>query len=210
MVKVKQQEAGEWELLPEDVYEAEVTNITEKETKYGESLSWEFTLVGEGVEDSKVWGMTTTNLVNLDRCKLWNWIKTLGLELEDDQGLDTDDLLGKPCRVLVEKYEGSDNIERNKVKEILSSKRSQTNVKLANEKELKMLSNAFAGIDVETAVDKVAFIKEAGIKHKPTKLDSKDVANILRAIDEKVAKDKPAHCTMCGNPESACKCEIPF
>lgn len=192
MVKVKQQEAGEWELLPEDVYEAEVTNIEEKETKYGESLSWEFTLVGEGVEDTKVWGMTTTNLVNLDRCKLWNWIKTLGLELEDDQELDTDELLGKPCRVLVEKYEGSDNIERNKVKEILSSKRSQNNVKLANEKELKLLTTAFTDLGIETGKDKLEFIKGVGIKHKPTKLDSKDVANILRAIDDqKSLEEKP-------------------
>ena len=189
-MKILQQEAGEWELLPEDVYEAEVVSITDKPTKYGEALNWEFILLDEGVEDRKAWGMTSKNLVPLDRCKLYAWAKTIGIELQEGEDLDTDDILGRPCRVLTENYEGTDGITRSRVKEVLASKRKQESVKLASKKELQLLGQAFASVEIETAQEKVEYLKKIGIKNKPNKLDSKDVAQILRAIESDKVKQE--------------------
>lgn len=203
-MKVPMQEVQEWELLQEDVYEAEIVKIEERPTKYGDSLSWEFVLLDEGVEDRRVWGMTSQNLVKLDRCKLWGWLQAIGIDLEEGQELETDELAGKPCRVLVENYEGTDKIMRSRVKEILATKRKQEKTKLASQRELQLLREGFKSIGFTESVDKVVFINELGIKNSPAKLESKDVAQILRAIETEV-QDKQADKDIEELPD-----EIPF
>jgi hypothetical protein len=66
----------------------------------------EFTFVIEDAESLwdgvKLWGDTTNKLINHPDCKLWQWAQEILVsELPPGFQLDTDLLVGNPCRIVV-------------------------------------------------------------------------------------------------------------
>jgi hypothetical protein len=87
-------------------------------------LRWEFMVTDEGPWKGKmIWGETSTNYVAHPNCKAYNWAATfLGHQPDVSEGLDTDDLIGLPCRILI--YHKTDGQGRTwmRAKEVLPPK----------------------------------------------------------------------------------------
>ncbi len=89
-----------------DVEEKEMT-FTNRETGEPEKvdrLKWSFIITEPGTwQGETVTGMTSTSFVPHPDCKAYKWASNLegGKEYAADETLDTDDLIGKPARVLI-------------------------------------------------------------------------------------------------------------
>ena len=99
-----------FELLEEDsIHEATLSNLevstfedpATKEVR--KSFNWTFTIHTPGDwEGKRIWGNTSMLFNMHPNCKLRNWAQVLlGEELERDFELDTDDLIGRKCRIIV-------------------------------------------------------------------------------------------------------------
>ncbi len=91
------------------VVEAEVTTVKEDDSFFKDDdgntkrqVSFEFTVTDPNYEGRRVWGSTPTTWSTDERCKLRIWAQEiLGCEIPAGVPLDTDDLVGKRCRVVV-------------------------------------------------------------------------------------------------------------
>jgi hypothetical protein len=101
----------EWK-LPKDVpLPAELTAVSVREIPYvkdGEKKTftkweWEFKITEGEYAGLRAWGDTDPRLTNHPDNKVRQWAETLrGREFEMGEGLDTDDLLGLPCTIVVD------------------------------------------------------------------------------------------------------------
>lgn len=67
-------------------------------------LKWSFVVTEPGPWQGRtVTGLTSTSFVSHPNCKAYNWASALagGKQFDEDEVLDTDDLIGKPCRVII-------------------------------------------------------------------------------------------------------------
>lgn len=80
-------------------FENRETGVMEDVTK----LRWDFVVLDEGDWKGKtIFGDTSTNFTNHPNCKAFNWVASLtGRQYEEGEDLDTDDLLGLPCRIII-------------------------------------------------------------------------------------------------------------
>lgn len=88
-------------------YESVIVEVVEKEGKFNKNpfLLWSFKIKdavrsGEYVDDVVVSGMT--NSVPAEGQKFDKWLKACGVELEDGETFDTDELVGRSVKVIVE------------------------------------------------------------------------------------------------------------
>lgn len=111
MVKLQDQGRGDYKLLPEnEVVMARLADVSENSftdpKDGGEVLNyrWKFTMEGMGPDfDGKdIDGQTSRIFSAHPSCKSYNWVTQLMGALPDvEAGIDTDMLIGKPCRILV-------------------------------------------------------------------------------------------------------------
>ena len=93
----------EFVLVDPGEYEAEVNAVNSKEGKYGFYLQFEFLLTEPDFEGVVITGNAPERFAA--DTKLDRWIAALGVDVggyETGDTFDTDDLVGKSCRILVE------------------------------------------------------------------------------------------------------------
>lgn len=108
MVKLKSTSASEFDLIPEgEIVQALVDKIEPDsyiwEQKTIDKLKWTFSVTEPGQwEDQKVRGETSTSFTAHPNCRAYNWVAAItGKKYADGEGLDTDDILGMPCRIVI-------------------------------------------------------------------------------------------------------------
>lgn len=106
MVKLKK--TDELNLIPEnELVNVRVSNIEMREFTFDnekvEKLRWEFVVVDPGPWEGKnIFGDTSTNFTAHPNCKAYNWSTAItGKQFDVGEELDTDNLLGLPCRVII-------------------------------------------------------------------------------------------------------------
>lgn len=96
-------------LIPEDtILEATLLEIKEEEKPFKDDdglpvvkLAWTFQVVHDGLE-RKVWGETGRDFVQHPDCKFFTWTQEiLGTELPRGFAIDTDNLIGEKCRLVI-------------------------------------------------------------------------------------------------------------
>lgn len=102
----------EFPLIPEDsILEANVLEIKgpvempykDKETNEAIfKMEWTFKIASGEYADQRTWGQTGIKFAHHPDCKLYAWTQeVLGVDLPAGFNLDTDNLLGLPCRIVV-------------------------------------------------------------------------------------------------------------
>lgn len=105
------------EVLEEGTYEATITGLEEHTTDFGDRLMWKI-MTTEGVE--------VVAWTSFSQSPKGNLVKYATAVLGDvSSGFDTDDLVGKPCRVLVDVGQDKDGNDKNKVTGIKAPKKGQ-------------------------------------------------------------------------------------
>lgn len=110
-------EKREYTVLETGTYAATVASVTPATGQFGEQLQWEFKL--EDGSSQRAWCSTSLT----PKSKLFAWTKALLGEVPDL--LDTDDLIGKPCRLSLLAKTKEDGSEFNKVDAVLVPRAGQ-------------------------------------------------------------------------------------
>jgi hypothetical protein len=100
-------------VLGDGVYDAKLTNVEQKETKFGERLMWTFEVDGEGVE---VVGWTSMSPST--RAYAYQWASAIGGEIDPKLGWGPEDVIGGECVVVLEAAEDAQGTEKNKVTKV--------------------------------------------------------------------------------------------
>lgn len=98
-------EESTFEMIPEGtIVAAKVLSIVPVTLQFGPKLNWKFEVTEPGDwQGYKINGSTTQNFTLHEKCKLMQWASALlGRVFEVGDQLDTDDLIGLPCRILIE------------------------------------------------------------------------------------------------------------
>lgn len=110
-------EKQEFQVLDTGTYTATVATIEKTEGQYGDQLQWDFRLEDGSMQ--RAWcSMSLT-----PKSKLFAWARALLGEVPDT--LDTDDLIGLPCRLSILLKTRDDGSETNKVDAVLAPKPGQ-------------------------------------------------------------------------------------
>lgn len=110
-------EKREYTVLDTGTYLATVASITTTTGQFGEQLQWDFKLEDGSMQ--RAWcSMSLT-----PKSKLFLWSKALLGEVPDT--LDTDALIGMPCRLSILAKTREDGTEFNKVDAVLAPKAGQ-------------------------------------------------------------------------------------
>lgn len=114
------------------VVEAEVTKVEEQDSFFIDEetglkkrqVGFEFTIRGGEFDGKRIWGTTPTTWSTDERCKLRIWAQeVLGCEIPAGVPLDTDDLTGKHCRVVVGlRTNKTTGIQKNFASDVMRSK----------------------------------------------------------------------------------------
>ena len=133
MVKLKTVEPGkEFELIPEgEVVSAVLDTVkSDQYTWDGETvdkLNWWFTVTDEGEFNGiKVRGSTSTAFTAHPNCKAYNWVAAItGKKYAEGEGLDTDDIVGMPARIIIKHRPGKEGATWMDVRDVLPASASQ-------------------------------------------------------------------------------------
>ena len=111
MVKLKTGDsASEFELIGEnEIVNARVGGVEPNEFTYNgeevKKLRWTFVIDEPEMAQhhgNNVWGDTSQAFVSHPNCKAYNWTAAItGRQYDSGEELDTDDLLGMPCRIMI-------------------------------------------------------------------------------------------------------------
>jgi hypothetical protein len=97
-------------VLEDGAYNAKVSNVEQKGTKFGERIMWSFDLPNEGVQ---VVGFTSMSPST--KAKAYEWAAAIAGEIDPKHGWGPEDLIGGECVVVLEAAEDAQGIEKNKV-----------------------------------------------------------------------------------------------
>jgi hypothetical protein len=97
-------------VLDEGAYDAELVNVEQKETKFGNRLMWTFEVNGE---DTEVVGFTS--MCPSTKAKAYQWAVAIAGEIDPKTGWGPEDLIGGECVVVLEAAEDAQGTEKNKV-----------------------------------------------------------------------------------------------
>lgn len=129
MVKMKAGESKEFELIPEnELVNARVADIREHNFQWEgetiEKLKWDFVVADGGEWDGKtVFGETSTTFTAHPNCKAYNWaVAITGKQYDSGEVLDTDDLIGMPCRILIGHKTDKQDRKWMRVREVLPAR----------------------------------------------------------------------------------------
>ena len=115
---------GDFVVLPMGEYAGYVKSVTPGSSvfdgKSSPNLKFVFVLIETDDGDGKpveLWGWTSQIFSQHEKCKLMGWVKAIFNKnsIPDEYNLDTDDLLGRPVMVQVQKYQDGDGNDKNKV-----------------------------------------------------------------------------------------------
>lgn len=110
-------ERNDFLVLEAGTYVAKIARIEAAEGKFGPQLQWDFDLEGGG--SIRAWcGASLT-----PKSKLFGWVKALLGNVPDE--LETDDLVGLPCRLMITVRTRDDGTETNRVETILPVRQQQ-------------------------------------------------------------------------------------
>lgn len=114
MVKLKTEESGEFDLIPEGtIVPARLENVEPNTFDWkGEKvhkLRWHFLITEQGEWYGKtIQGSTSTAFTAHPNCKAYSWAVAIsGKQFKDGEELDTDDILGMPCQIIIKHREDS-------------------------------------------------------------------------------------------------------
>lgn len=114
MAKVTATES-DFEIIPEgSIVAARVKSIEEQVLEFGPRFNWKFEVTEAGpYQGYTVNANSSQKFVLHENCKLMNWaIALLQRTFEEGEGLDTDDLIGLDCRILIEHQPDRDDPEK--------------------------------------------------------------------------------------------------
>lgn len=107
-----------YELVEMGTYAAVVETILEEEGKYGPQLRFNFRIV-----DSDVALVAWAKAIYSSSSKLGKWTQAILGEQPDM--FDSDDLIGKPCRIVVLVKQREDGTEYNKIDDVLPARKQK-------------------------------------------------------------------------------------
>ena len=122
-------------VLEAGAYDGKLTNVEEKETKFGDRLMWTFEVDGENVE---VVGFTSMSPST--KAKAYQWASAIVGEIDPKLGWGPEDLIGGECVVVLEAAEDSQGIEKNKVVKVKAPQKDKT-AAAVSEKSFELLSS---------------------------------------------------------------------
>jgi hypothetical protein len=108
-------------VLDDGAYDAKLTNVEQKETKFGDRLMWTFEVDGESTE---VVGFTSMSLST--KAKAYQWAAAIAGEIDPKLGWGPEDLIGGECIVVLEAAEDAQGTEKNKVVKVKSPRKGET------------------------------------------------------------------------------------
>ncbi len=111
MVKMTAEESS-FEMIPEgEIVAAKVVDIEGKVFDWGERLNWKFEVTEKGTwEGYKINGSTSRKFTIDPPSKFYEWsVELLGRTFEVGDSVETDDLLGLPCRIEIEWQEDKED-----------------------------------------------------------------------------------------------------
>jgi hypothetical protein len=97
-------------VLEDGAYDANLVNVEQKETKFGDRLMWTFEVAGENTE---VVGFTSMSPST--KAKAYQWAAAIVGEIDPKLGWGPEDLIGGECVVVLEAAEDAQGTEKNKV-----------------------------------------------------------------------------------------------
>jgi hypothetical protein len=97
-------------VLEHGAYPAQVANVEQKETKFGERLMWTFEISSENAE---VVGFTSMSPST--KAKAYQWAAAIMGEIDPKIGWGPEDVIGGDCTVVLEVAEDAQGTEKNKV-----------------------------------------------------------------------------------------------
>ena len=108
-------------VLEDGAYDAKLTNVEQKETKFGDRLMWTFEIDGENVE---VIGFTSMSPST--KAKAYQWAAAIVGEIDPKLGWGPEDLIGGECVVALQASEDAQGTEKNKVVKVKPPKKGKT------------------------------------------------------------------------------------
>ncbi len=111
MVKMTAEESS-FEMIPEgEIVAAKVVGIEGKTFDWGDRLNWKFEVTEKGVwEGYKINGSTSRKFTIDPSSKFYEWsVELLGRTFDVGESVETDDLIGLPCRIEIEWQEDKDD-----------------------------------------------------------------------------------------------------
>lgn len=143
MVKIKSEAPGpEFQLLDEnELVHARLSNVEEHEFTWDnetvEKFKWTFIITDPEAGDwdgKDVYGDTSRTFTAHPNCKAYAWVKAItGRAYEQGEELDTDDLIGMPCRIMIMHKGDKQGRTWMRVKEVLPAKAASRSASLAPE-----------------------------------------------------------------------------
>ena len=97
-------------VLDEGAYDAKLTNVEQKETKFGDRLMWSFEVTEENTEVAGFTSMSPST-----KAKAYQWAAAIAGEIDPKLGWGPEDLIGGECVVVLEATEDAQGSEKNKV-----------------------------------------------------------------------------------------------
>ena len=97
-------------VLEDGAYEAKLTNVEQKETKFGDRLMWTFEVAEENTE---VVGFTSMSPST--KAKAYQWAAAIAREIDPKLGWGAEDIIGGECVVVLEAAEDAQGTAKNKV-----------------------------------------------------------------------------------------------
>ena len=114
-----------YDALEPGEYVATVQRIEEQDGQYGLQLKWTFSLDAPGADYDGRHVLAWCSPSFTAKAKLGRWARALlGSQVDDIDELDTQLLIGQPCRLVLSSGVGTDGTERNKVTEVLAPRRA--------------------------------------------------------------------------------------
>ena len=107
-------------VLEDGTYDAKLTNVEQKETKFGDRLMWSFEVAEENTE---VVGFTSMSPST--KAKAYQWALAIVGEIDPKLGWGPEDLIGGECIVVLEAAEDAQGSEKNKVARVKPPRRNK-------------------------------------------------------------------------------------
>jgi hypothetical protein len=97
-------------VLEDGAYDAKLTNVEQKETKFGDRLMWTFEVAEE---DTEVVGFTSMSPST--KANAYHWASAIAGAIDPKLGWGPEDIIGGKCVVVLEAAEDAQGTEKNKV-----------------------------------------------------------------------------------------------
>src|SRR5215207_7160028 len=111
-------EVREDKVLEGGVYSAQLLNVEQKETTFGERLMWTFEIPSENAE---VVGFTSKSPST--KAKAYQWATAIMGEIDPRIGWGSEDVIGGACTVMLDVTEDAQGVEKNKVVKVRPSRK---------------------------------------------------------------------------------------